>query len=57
MDNQKAEKLIRFIILFLSLACGLLLQKIIFLVIGAIISLIAVPLYFRYRNKKNSSEE
>ncbi|MDQ1143897.1 hypothetical protein QE429_000724 [Bacillus sp. SORGH_AS 510] len=52
MDNQIAEKLIRFIILFLSLAFGLLLHKIIFLIIGAIIYF-SVTIYLRIRIKKS----
>jgi large-conductance mechanosensitive channel len=57
MSNQKTEKLIRFIILFLTLAFGLLLKKIVFFIIGAIILFIVLPLYFRSRNNKTSTKE
>jgi hypothetical protein len=56
MNNKKAEELIRFIILILSLAFGLMLQKIIYLIIGAVISII-VTIYFRYKNKRKSSKK
>ncbi|MDQ0201863.1 large-conductance mechanosensitive channel [Neobacillus ginsengisoli] len=55
MNNYKVEALIRLIILFLSLAFGLLLHKVIFFIIGAII-LILVSLYFNKVRKRSSKE-